>query len=118
MEENFIPQENPPVMTIKNPWWIKAMPHFFIICTFINVIAKRSINIFDILVIAMWMFYGTKINRNQMKADGFIKFFFIAFVIIDCTRLYPEILQIIAFAKQGQFHSDITKVIEGIKNLF
>ncbi len=78
----------------KNPWWVKAMPHYFIIYSVLDQICNPN-NLLNIFVIFIWIYLGVKIQRNKIVFSSFNKVWFLLLAIIVIPELIDNIKQLI-----------------------
>lgn len=69
----------------KNPWWVKAMPHVFIIVTLIQGGLQKHINFIDGLMVFLFIYVGPEINKNKFIVSPILK---IAFIVLAMGSMY------------------------------
>lgn len=100
LKKNFMEQqqkenssENKIEVPTKNPWWVKALPHFYIIVLFLDIIATQSM--MDMLEILIWIYFGMRIQSDKFIIAKTFRIYFILIMGVMGIGFYPHILELI-----------------------
>ena len=85
-----IPNRNSLIPT-KNPWWVKAIPHICLCCILINVLCYQ-VSPMQILMLAMYMFFGSMIQKDRLIIYGMTKMWLLLLLFMNVDRTYPIVI--------------------------
>lgn len=74
---------------IKNPWWVKAIPHIIIIDELINMFI--NINLFSVLILLLWIWYGSQLQKDKIIASDMLKTLLVLIVVINVPGIINKI---------------------------
>lgn len=85
--------ENKLEVPTKNPWWVKAVPHSYIIILFLNVITTRSI--WDILEILIWIYFGIRIQSDKFIIAKSFRLYLVLLLGVMCISFFGNISKLV-----------------------
>ena len=90
--------ETPPTSevetTIKNPWWVKMIPHFFIFYCVVDQICNPK-DIINIIFILLWINIGITVKRQKRVISSSSRILFLFSMIILTPHLIINIKMLV-----------------------
>jgi|GEM_PF-5909192 len=80
-------QETPITKMMKNPWWVKVMPHYFILCIILDAVCDKKIGIFNLFILFVWMWMGSIIQRDKIILSKIYRICLLLLVVLDAPNV-------------------------------
>ncbi|EKD24537.1 MAG: hypothetical protein ACD_80C00212G0010 [uncultured bacterium (gcode 4)] len=91
--QNIETQKDVLEKVLKNPWWIKAIPHFCIIST-ILLMAYGAFDILDIILMFVWIWLSQKIQKNKFIISKENRIYLVLIVFMRLPMVYPYAIKL------------------------
>ena len=88
------PNNQNPQVILKNPWWVKVIPHVVIISQLLNLLIDK--NWFSLIMILAWIWYGNKVQKDKFVETKVLRFVLLFLAIVSIPNIVsklPTILQ-------------------------
>jgi hypothetical protein len=77
----------------KNPWWVKIIPHYFIVSYICYQIVNPQ-SIINIIGIIAWIYIGGAIRKNEIIPSVKIIILFVFLIAFNLPRFWMDIKSI------------------------
>lgn len=91
--EDATPKNQNPQVILKNPWWVKLIPHVVIISQLLNLLINK--NWFSLIVVFLWIWYGNKLQKNKIIETKFLRFILLFLAIVNIPNIVSKFITIL-----------------------